>query len=60
MDAPPGELIIQEAAALYKHFAENADSKRYFIGRFRSLKGESPNNLSCQWFQKKKLIKCGI
>jgi len=60
MDAPPGELIIQEAAALYKHFAENADNRRYFNGSFRGLAGEFPNTLSCQWFQKKNLIKCRI
>jgi hypothetical protein len=24
------KTIIQEAAALYKHFSENADNKRYF------------------------------
>jgi len=51
MDAPPGKLIIQEAAALYKHFAENADNKRYFSGLVRVLRMESPNNLSCQRFQ---------
>ena len=28
---PPAPVIIQEAAALDKHFAENADNRRYFF-----------------------------